>query len=144
METTEQKQLSAELQELYLENKEWFSEILFLEDEMRFFRKLFDKVITLSVQENKIGELHPVNKSLTELNEKRQALKTLIIKHQHDLESLIKDELKTNGIDLLNDNAQIIKTIKALFAEEKVVRKNLYVLTEKVFEDEHKGHLLSN
>lgn len=143
METIAQRELAAELQELYLENKECLSEILFLEDEIRFFKKLFEKIITLSIQENKIGELHPVNKSLTALSEKRQVLKPLIIKHQHNLEALIKDESKTAGINLVNDNAQISKTIKALFTEEKIVRKNLYALAEKVFEDEHKGHLLT-
>lgn len=143
METIEQKQLSAELQGLYLDNKEWLSDICFLEDEMRFFKKLFGKVITLSIQENRVGEIHPVNKSLTELNDKRQALKNLIIKHQNDLEALIKDQSKTTGIGFINDNAQIVEKIKALFTEEKVVRKNLYKLTEKVFEDENKGHLLA-
>jgi hypothetical protein len=37
MDASNQIILSAELQELYLLNKEWFSEVLFLEDETRFY-----------------------------------------------------------------------------------------------------------
>ena len=55
METIEQKYLVAELQELYLQNNEWLSDLAFLEDEMRLFKKLFDKVITLAIHESRIG-----------------------------------------------------------------------------------------
>ena len=49
METTQNEQLASELQELYLENKGWLSDVIFMEDEFRFFRKLFDKVVTLEI-----------------------------------------------------------------------------------------------
>ena len=39
MGTLSDPQLSTELQEYYLVNKQWFSDFLFLEDEMRFFNK---------------------------------------------------------------------------------------------------------
>ncbi len=137
-----QKQLSAELQELYLKNKEWLSDILFLDEEVRFFRKLFDKVITLAIHERKIEGLYPINISLTKLSEKRQLLKEVIVKHQGLLASAIKDQSEI-GMELLNENAEISKEIKSLFAEERAVRKNLYALSENIFEEENKHHLLS-
>jgi hypothetical protein len=143
METIEQKQLSAELQELYLQNKELHSDILFIEDEMRFFKKLFDQVISLAIHEERIEELHPVNKSLIELTSKRKELKDLIIKHQQVLEGLLKDQSKPADLELIIDHAQIIEDIKALFAEEKIVRKGLYLLTEDVFDQERRSHLLT-
>lgn len=142
MGTIENNQLATELQKLYRENKEWYSEILFMEDEIRFFQKLFDKVITLAIHEEKIQELQPVNQNLAELDLKRQKIKELIIKNQHLLESLMKDPEKSVGLALIEENVQVIKSIKSLFVEEKVLRKNLYVLAEKLFVKENSNHLL--
>ncbi len=144
METIESRQLSSELQELHLENKEWLSDVLFMEDEMRFLKKLFDRVITLAIHEQRIQELHPVNKSLAELGEKRQTLKLLIIKNQHLLESMLKHPEKVMSMELIAKNTQITEAIKALFLEEKAVKKDLFALAEQVFDGEHKSHLLTD
>ena len=142
METIENRQLASELQELYLENKEWLSDVLFIEDEIRFFQKLFDKVISLAIQEDRVPELHPVNKSLAELMETGRVIEEQIHKNQHLLESLIKDSEKRIGMNLIEENVQIVKDVKMLFTKEKMVKKALYVLAEKVFE-ENKTQLLS-
>ncbi|MEO5909904.1 MAG: hypothetical protein ABIP95_03405 [Pelobium sp.] len=142
MDTIEKKQLGLELQELYLENKGWLSDVLFMEDEIRFFRKLFDKVISLAIVEEKVKKLYPVTQHLESLDKKRETLKALIIKNQHLLESLIKDAKKVFSLELVIENAEIVKNIRALFTEEKQLRKDLYILAEEVFELEHKGHLL--
>lgn len=142
METIESRQLASELQELYLENKEWLSDVFFIEDEIRFFQKLFDKVITLAIREDRVQELHPVNKSLAELMKTGQFIKSQVIKNQHLLESLIKNPEKGIELNLIEENIGIAKDIKKLFTEERTVRKALYVLAEKVFEEEDKTHLL--
>ena len=142
METIENRQLESELQELYLENKEWLSDALFIEDEIRFFQNLFDKVISLAILEDRVSELHPINKSLEELMKTGQVIKSQIIKNQHLLESLIKDPEKKIGMNLIEEKVQIAKDIKMLFTKEKTVKKALYALAEEVFE-EKKTQLLS-
>jgi hypothetical protein len=143
METTQNEQLASELQELYLENKGWLSDVIFMEDEFRFFRKLFDKVVTLAIHEEKIAKLYPVNQNLEKLEKKRETLKSLILKNQHLLESTIKEEGKAISLILIVENAEIVKSIKTLFSEEKQIRKDLYVLAEEVFLEENRNHLLS-
>ena len=143
METIEKKELATELQELYLENKEWLSDILFMEDEIRFFQNLFDKVITSAIHEHNTQELQPVNQKLAKLDAKRQTLKETIIKNQHRLEALIKTPEKAVGLELIEENTEITQTIKTLFVEEKAIRKNLYALAEKLFGNEKKNHLLN-
>lgn len=143
METIENKQLAAELQELYLENKEWLSEVLFMEDEIRFFQKLFDKVITSAIHEKKIQELQPLNQNLATLGLKRTTIKEAIIKNQHQLEDLIKDPEKRVELDIIENNEQIVKSIKALFVDVKLIKRNLYNLAEELFVEENKNHLLT-
>ena len=76
-----EQQLSSELQELYLENKQWLSDVLFLEDEAAFFQKLFESVLSSAVKENLVTEILFINASLKQLEErsKKNLLKNISI-----------------------------------------------------------------
>ena len=139
-----EQQLSSELQELYLENKQWLSDVLFLEDEAAFFQKLFESVLSSAVKENLVTEILFINASLKQLEERREEQKKLILKHQHLLENLIKDQSKKIGLDLIIDNEKIIEEIKSLFISEKLLKKELYILVETIIQKNKASHLLTN
>ena len=61
MTTLIDQQLSSELQELYLQNKQWYSDVLFLEDETAFFQKLFGSVLSTVAKEKLSTPLAPKN-----------------------------------------------------------------------------------
>jgi len=139
-----EQQLSSELQELYLENKQWLSDLLFLEDEAAFFQKLFESVLSSAVKENLVTEILFINASLKQLEERREEQKELILKHQHLLENLIKDQSKKIGLNLIIDNGKIIEEIKSLFISEKLLKKELYILVETIMQKNKSSHLLTN
>ena len=130
METKIESQLSLELQEMYLENKEWLSDILFLADEMRFFQDIFQKLITSPIKQNNAEKVEFVNVSLTSLQERRDHLKSTLDNRQHVLESMLKDEVKTITIAFIEEDTAIVKEIKALLATDKEVKKELFALIE--------------
>ena len=139
-----EQQLSSELQELYLENKQWLSDVLFLEDEAAFFQKLFESVLSSAVKENLLTEILFINASLRQLEERRKEQKDLILKHQHLLENLIKDQSKKISFDLIIDNEKIIEEIKSLFISEKLLKKELYILVETIIQKNKASHLLTD
>ena len=139
-----EQQLSSELQELYLENKQWLSDVLFLEDEAAFFQKLFESVLSSAVKENLVTEILFINASLRQLEERRKEQKDLILKHQHLLENLIKDQSKKISFDLIIDNEKIIEEIKSLFISEKLLKKELYILVETIIQKNKASHLLTH
>ena len=139
-----EQQLSSELQELYLENKQWLSDVLFLEDEAAFFQKLFESVLSSAVKENLLTEILFINASLRQLEERRKEQKELILKHQHLLENLIKDQSKKIGLDLIIGNEKIIEEIKSLFISEKLLKKELYILVETIIQKNKASHLLTD
>ena len=139
-----EQQLSSELQELYLENKQWLSDVLFLEDEAAFFQKLFESVLLSAVKENLVTEILFINASLKQLEERRKEQKKLILKHQHLLENLIKDQSKKIGLDLIIDNEKIIEEIKSLFISEKLLKKELYILVETSIQKNKASRLLTH
>jgi hypothetical protein len=140
---TAEAQLSSELQELYLENKETLSDILFLEDESRFFQKLFDKVLLSPIKEEKFQQIEFVNSSLLELQNRRDKLKSLLTNQQLSIESMLKNADMKIGLSLIDQNTIISAEIKALLNSDKLVKKELYALVEPVLADRNAGHLLN-
>lgn len=140
---TAEAQLSSELQELYLENKETLSDILFLEDESRFFQKLFDKVLLSPIKEEKFQEIESVNSSLAELQNRREKLKIVLTNQQLSIESMLKNADMKIELSLVDQNTIITAEIKALLNSDKLVKKELYALVEYVLVDRKAGHLLN-
>lgn len=140
---TAEAQLSSELQELYLENKETLSDILFLEDESRFFQKLFDKVLLSPIKEEKFQEIESVNSNLAELQNRRDKLKIVLTNQQLSIESMLKNADMKIELSLVDQNTIITAEIKALLTSDKLVKKELYALVEYVLVDRKAGHLLN-
>lgn len=136
--------LSAELQELYLLNKEWFSDVLFLEDETRFYKKIFTKLLLSKIKEEHYHEVQSVNQSLLALEKRREDLKALIVRHQHLLETLIKDPAKEMSIKFIDENTLIVEEIKSVFDSDKAIKKELFKLVEGVIMEEKASHLLGD
>lgn len=125
-------QLSAELQELYLENKEWLSDILFLEDEIRFFQNLFDTVLSARVKRKNIQQVEVISASLSGILERRKQLKFLLNSRKKKLEQLLEGKLVQIGLGFIEEDAAIIIEIKSLLATDKLVKNELFALIEEL------------
>ncbi|MFD0940244.1 hypothetical protein [Pedobacter boryungensis] len=131
MNTIPDLQLSQELQELYLENKEWRSEIDFLKDEHRFFTKLLNAEKLATIRHGK-EQIEMIGTNLALLQQKIDDLENLTSKHQHLLESILSDNEKHIGLELIEQNAAISKEIKFLLASDRQIKKDLFSLVEGV------------
>jgi hypothetical protein len=137
-------QLSSELQELYLQNKQWLSDVLFLEDETRFFQTLFNKALSSGLEDNRFKELQLINISLNELEERRNNVRNLVNRHQQMLEAMLIDQNKIIGLELISENEEVINEIKSLFISDKLIKKELYSLAEGVIRKDKVRHLLNS
>jgi hypothetical protein len=130
MNTIPDLQLSSELQELYLENKEWISELQFLKDEYRFFTKLFDEK-QIAAKIHSPEEILIIEDNLAQLQQKINKLEQLTTKHQHLIESMLKDKDLHIGLELIEQNVAIGKEIKLLLKTDRLIKNNLFALVEK-------------
>lgn len=138
---TAESQLSSELQELYLESKDKLSDILFLEDESRFFQKLFEKALLSTKKEEKYRELQFVNSRMVELKERLVQLKSLLSAQQHSIENVLRDTGKNIEMSLLDQDTLICSEIKALLILDRSVKKELYAHVEGVMADQKAGNI---
>ena len=128
--------LSAELQELYLQNKQWFSDVLFLEDETRFFNKIFDRILPTVIIKDRFMEVQYISASLGQLEARTKTLKELLIRQLHLLESMLKNLNKSIGLSLVNENMDIVEEIKTLFISDKLIKNELFAMVEETMREE--------
>lgn len=141
MGTLSNPKLSSKLQELHLINKHWFSDFLFLADEMRFFQKLFDRFFLSSLRDDKFKGVHYISILLHQLEERINYLKTRLIRHQQILEFMLEVEKAEIGSDTLNENTSLINEIKELFISYRLIKKELFTKVEESIQEEKASHL---
>jgi hypothetical protein len=130
MNTIPDLQLSSELQELYLENKDWISQLQFLKDEYRFFTKLFDEK-QIEAKKHSPEQVLMIKDNLAQLQQKINKLEHLTTKHQHLIESILKDKDQLIGLELIEQNVAIGKEIKLLLKTDRLIKDDLFALVEK-------------
>ena len=134
METIIDQQLSDELQEMFLQNKLWLSDILFYEDEVRFFRNMFDKAFSQALNDHHLNQVQHIDTEINALKKYLSELKNMVLDHRRLLESLLDKSKETIGLDLINENTRIIEQIKDLFLSVQTVKAKLVGLVESARE----------
>lgn len=129
MNITPDLQLSSELQELYLENKEWISQLQFLKDEYRFFIKLFDTEQNVA-RKHSVEQVLMIGDSLLLLRQKIAELEKLTSAHQHLIATILKDKQHYIGLELIEQNTVLGKEIKLLLKTSQLIKKDLFTLVE--------------
>ncbi|MES2828027.1 MAG: hypothetical protein V4687_07730 [Bacteroidota bacterium] len=127
--TISEDAISEELQELYLQNKEWMSQVLFLEDEGRFFQKLFSQRLFKIARECSAETVDLIRDSLESLERRTMALKSLVLQHQCLLENILSGG-QVIGVGLIEEHATITMKIQELFYAERLLKSGLFELVE--------------
>jgi hypothetical protein len=123
--------LSAELQELYLENKEWLSDVLYLRDEMRFFRKLFDEVLSKGVERHHFSQMRVISSSMNCIQDRRTQLKTLLESRKSQLSEFLKGDDLEIKIGFIEEDAAIVQEVNSLMLAETVLKNELFKLSKE-------------
>ncbi len=119
----EDSELDAELQELYLVNKQWLSDLEFLDTELEFLRKL---AATASVAVIRNEELN----SLYILEDSYSFLKTDLTAYLHQLEPLIKGECKELDLKLIESYTQLKTRLAEMFEQCSKLKKEIFEVTK--------------
>src|SRR3569833_4218681 len=119
----EDSQLEAELQELYLVNKQWLSDLEFLDTEFEFLRKL---AATASVAVIRNEELN----SLVVIEQSYSFLKSDLKAYLHKLEPLIKAESKQLDLNLIEVYTQLKTRLSDMFEQCRKLKKEIFDVTK--------------
>jgi len=124
-------ELEFELQELYILSKHWIQDISFIEDEIRFFKSVFDKFPepVLINEPNSIPL--EFNRKITQQEANIESLKSRIQDYLKFLEPFISDDHKID-LDLIEKFNVLGTEIKKLFESIKQTKVELFTHAEFV------------
>jgi len=129
-------QLEFELQELYILSQLWKQDISFIEDEIRFFKTIFNKYLDpdLITESNSIP--WNFNKKITLQEGNIDNLKLRIQEYLKFLEPFINDQEKMIDLSLIEKFNILAGEIKSLFESTKQTKNELFKYAEGIIGSE--------
>jgi hypothetical protein len=122
-------QFSEELQELYLENKEYSAQLKFLQDEYRFFTKLFDAK-QLNPKNKAEEQVLLVKRSLLSLKKGLAKVEELAKHHKKLIEAVLKNPDQAIDLTLIEVNAALGDALTSLLQMVREIKTELFTLVE--------------
>jgi hypothetical protein len=129
-------QLEYELQELYILSQHWLQDIFFMEDEMRFFKNILRKYQEAGLLNEMPCKAKEFTTKIREQEQRVDSLKIKIPEFLHFLKPFINDPKKEMGLDFLERYNKLGTELRALFAEVKTTKKELFAYTEAIMTTE--------
>jgi hypothetical protein len=119
----EDNQLEAELQELYLVDKQWLSDLEFLDTELEFLRKLAATSSAASTRDEELNKLVVIENTYNFLKKDLRA-------YLHQLEPLIIAKSKLLDLSLI-ENYGLLKTrLAGMFQQCQKLKKEIFEATK--------------
>ena len=134
---------STAVQELHVLTSHWQSDMAFFADELRFIDVLFDKYFNALIDPENIGKTKAIGSRLSTLKTDRERLSSRISEHLHNIKELMTSTpardaeiLREEHIGLEDDLSEFIKIFR-------VVKREIFELTERIARTEKARHLIS-
>lgn len=131
---TTDTQLEYELQDLYISGKHWLSDILFVADEIGFFKNVIAKYF--NTPERQGARLHHCKMMIVQLQEEIISLKIKVAAYLNFLGQFIGDPEKKIDMNLIEKYSALENEIKTLFESLKLLKVDLFAVIESVTDEE--------
>ncbi len=133
----------ASFENLYILTEHWKSDIDFYRDELRFLHTLIDKYFIWMIKEGNISKVQSLSNKLSKIIDQKKELFNTINKHLLHLEELIENSF-SHDEKMFRDEHEILEDEFTEFVKNfKVLKKEIFAITEHVIEDEKLQYLLT-
>jgi len=134
METESQAKTSVQevagLQQIYIVTRHWLDEMLFLDDEIRFLRSLFDKYFDTLLRDEHVNRVQLINDHLNMVDIHKRIIKDEILTHQANLDKTLKNNIENREAFLNLEHDRLEEEIKDLNRRVKGVKNEIFQITE--------------
>jgi hypothetical protein len=124
-------ELEFELQELYILSKHWIQDISFIEDEIRFFKTIFDKFPDPALINEPNSVAWEFKRKIIQQESNIDSLKARIQNYLKFLEPFVGDQKKLVNLDLIEKFNVLGTGIKNLFESVKQTKADLFIYAER-------------
>ncbi len=127
-------QLNGELQELYLECKQWVSDLDFLDREFVFLEKLLMSAVSPLAHQEPAEKVPNILLEAIKTAKKQEALKQEMLAYLHMLETFIIDSNQNLDITLIKKHSNLEAELNQLKLAFTTVKTMVFNLTKKGIE----------
>jgi hypothetical protein len=117
--STEERELDAELQELYLVSKQWTADLEFLDSELDFLKKLTGRQRPDAVRAEEFAQI-------ADLTQTYAALTSSMTDYRRRLEPLITHAGGDFGLDLVEEYSQLQRRLKTILRDCHKIRNTVF------------------
>ncbi|MBW4889719.1 hypothetical protein KXQ82_08325 [Mucilaginibacter sp. HMF5004] len=114
---------------LYTLNKQWTSEVDFLNDEMKFMADLLDRFFINLIKEEHVNRIQLIKMHLGSLGIVRNNIKQDILKHQANIEEKINNLSSKSDAFLQLEDERVDDELKDLNRSFKTLKKEIFDIT---------------
>jgi hypothetical protein len=134
---------NAELQELHVLTSHWQSDMDFFADELRFINFLFDKYFHALTEPENMEKTKAIAAQVSQLNSTHQILVDRIKKQIHHIESAIANPGYQDTPAFRSEHVSLEDDITTFHTSFKILKRQVFELTELIARSEKAKHLIS-
>lgn len=123
-----ESQQDPEIQRLYQLNKQQLSDLLFMDEELKFFKSILDKYFSTMVKDVYLNRIQLISSELTQLGMVKSNVVKDILLHQQNLESRINDILKKGTHLLKIESDRIEYEIRDIYKCFRNIKKEIFTI----------------
>lgn len=127
---------------LFVLAEHWQADLKFYADESRFLRSLIDKYFMWLIDEKYIDETKKMALKLMKLEEQRLLVEQSVAYHLKHLGSLIQNPFPYDAQTIADEHAKLERSLAGFLKDFRLLKKEVFLLTEQVIESEKVKHLL--
>jgi hypothetical protein len=111
---------------LYSLNKNWISDILFVEDEIKFMREMLERFFATQIKDVYVNRAQLVKMQLTSLGFVRKNIYQSIVRHQENIEQRISNIANKSDAFLALEDARLADDMKDLYKAFKKIKNEIF------------------
>lgn len=134
--------VNASWEELYVLTDKWKSDLEFYSFELSFLHKLIDKYYIWLTNDELINEVEGAASKVFAANRTRNTLSLKTLQHLRHLEEIMENEFSYDGQLFRKEHEELENKLAAFYKNFKLLKKEVFLLTEQVLEGESVGEYL--
>lgn len=126
-------------EELHIITDKWKSDLDFYSFELRFLHKLIDKYYIWLTNDELLNEVEQIASRVATANKVRNVLTIKTLKHLRHIEDVFENEFVYDAQEFKNEHAELENKLVNFYKNFKLLKKEVFALTEQVLEGEDVG-----
>jgi hypothetical protein len=111
---------------LYSLNKNWISDNLFVEDEIKLMREMLDRFFEAQIKDVYVNRVQLVKMQLTSLGYVRKNIYQNIVRHQENIEQRISNIANKSDAFLALEDSRLADDMKDLYKAFKKIKNEIF------------------